>query len=487
VAVEVKPIDFWLTDRSRWKRTLSSCARARYLGCHYGPTGYGITIRGESLPLVTGQHVHRGLELALTILHREDRLPTVEEQREIVAEVCTAYEARCVERGFRGMLASPQVDETILEQKSLIAGLLWVLRVKFLPWFHETYRVVEIEQERLHLLSCTCGLPLSVPADVHRAKGCAGRALMIRTDLLAQRRTGRGLAYFETKTTGWDSEAWAEQWETDPQLALGTLDLPERYGQEVTELYILSLAKGARRRDTYEETAGASIFDEGTGAGGPPPRPPKRQVSPLCYGYCRPANPPLQPEDWLPAYKWTDPSTGLEKRASRAHKRKGLWLLEESDWPTWRAYAAQDQGLTAIEYWVRAVLPPSLVDKIASLIGPMNRQDHQIASVMRSMDTTEAAAQGALWELYELQQKYPWASDEVQACLDRDFPQSWDCRRFGRDHQCEFVAICHHETGWQEPLLGGRYVPRLPHHQPEREQAIGRGLLAAEAVEEEGE
>jgi hypothetical protein len=42
-------------------------------------------------------------------------------------------------------------------------------------------------------------------------------------------------------------------------------------------------------------------------------------------------------------------------------------------------------------------------------------------------------------------------------------------------------------VGWDDPLGSGQYQPRLPHHTPELQQAIARGLLPAEAatVEEE--
>ena len=156
------------------------------------------------------------------------------------------------------------------------------------------------------------------------------QALMLRTDLLGERRGGGGsLAYFECKTTGWESDAWAEQWETDAQLALGTVDARELWGAEVTEIYIVGLNKGR-----------------------------------------------LQHDDWLPAYEWVT-NDGETKRASRAHRRRGVWQLEDSDWPTWLAYRGQDPELTPGEFWTR-MLPESLRDKICFILGPMNRQDQQL-------------------------------------------------------------------------------------------------------------
>jgi hypothetical protein len=464
------PLSLWLTDRSRYKLGTGRCARARYLGYHFGPTGYGITSRSDSLPLATGQYVHQGIEAFMGILQRSDALPSADETRAIVANTRAQYEARVEARGFRGILAGPMTDETVQEQSALISGLLWALRLKFLPWFHQQYRVVWSEVERLHILECTCGASPLQPAD-HIARGCEGKALMIRNDIIAQRRGAQTLAYFEAKTTGWESDAWAEQWETDPQLGMGTLDVDQLVGAEVTELYIIGLSKGARRRDK---------------ADGPDGR--RKQMSALTYGYCRPGNPPLATDDWLPGYEWTD-AAGDVKRASRAHRRRGVWEIAESDWPTWAAYRGQDPGLTPEEFWVRT-LPASVLDKVCFLLGPMNRQDAQLSSLRRSLIGEEHRWQANLWALYEVQQAFGWATEEFQAALDRLVPCSFQCRPFGKDHQCEFVPICFKHEGWQDPLATGKYQPRLPHHVPEQLQAAARGLIVSEAAErdeEEGE
>lgn len=445
------PSPLWFVDRSRYKTGTSRCPRQRYLSYHAGPTGYGLTARRESLPLVTGIAVHRVLEGFATILRDHDRLPDLAETRGILADTEADYLARVEARGYRGILDSEQTRETVREQCALITGLGWALRLKFLPWLHQNYRVLHVEQERLHLL----------PDDI---------ALMLRTDLLAERRGSNSLAYLEAKTTGWDSDSWAEQWETDPQLALGTVDAQALWGKEVTELYIIGLNKGRRQKDRYAEGGDDR----------------KKQHSVLCYGYRRPSNPPLQSEDWLPSYEWVT-NDGETKRASRAHKRAGVWLLEESDWPTWQAYKHQDPELTGGEFWTR-MLPDALLDKVVFILGPMNRQDQQLVSLLRSFHGEERSWQARLWALYELQLAgHGWATPEFQAALDETIPCSWACRPFGKEHQCEFVPICHRHIGWDDPLGSGQYQPRLPHHEPELQQAVARGLLPeqAETPEEE--
>ena len=83
---------------------------------------------------------------------------------------------------------------------------------------------------------------------------------------------------------------------------------------------------------------------------------------------------------------------------------------------------------------------------------------------------------------------YRWESPEFQTLLDRLVPCSWQCRPYGKEHQCEFVKICHRHEGWQDPIGSGHYVPRRPHHAAELEQAVARGLIleqAEDAVDEE--
>lgn len=452
----------WLTDRTRFKQGTQRCARARYLAYH-AFNSYGLTLKKQALPLATGIWVHKILEAFTQVLRQFDRLPALGEVREIIAAMVAAYIAEVERYGFRGILGGPETEETIAEQAALISGLGWVLRLKFLPWLHQSYKVVAVEQERLHFLECSCGAP-PLDAEEHIRRGCTGKAIMLRTDLLAQRRDASTLAYFECKTTGWESEAWAEQWETDPQLALGTVDAEQLWGAEVTELYVVGLNKGRRTRDRYDPTDTR-----------------KKQSSPLCYGYRREGNPPLATEDWLPSYEWTN-EQGEVKRASRAHRRTGVWTLGESDWPVWRAYQTANPDLSPEEFWVR-FLPESVLDKICFILGPMNRQDQQLQVLLRGFLGEERKWQDVLWVLYELQlQGHPWASPEFQARLDELVPCSWACRPFGREHQCEFVEICHRHTGWDDPLGTGRYQPRLPHHDPELHQAIARGLLPAEAA-----
>lgn len=460
-----------LTDRSR-RAAQKRCERLRYLSTNL--QGYGITRQASGLPLATGASVHDGVQRMAEIMLAEDRLPDGAEMRQLVTDTQADYLATVTDRGFMGILKGPHTDETILEQKVLISGLLWVFRLNFLPGFQAEWQLLDCEREHLKILTCDCGAGVAAPAATHSANACSGLALMQRLDLVARRRTGFSLGYFEVKTTGSYKDTWSQRWETDPQLGLGTIDAVARYGGEITELYIVGLHKGARKKDRYNEG------EEGR----------RKQETPLCYAYRRPSNPPLMTDDWQPTYNYVD-EMGKNRRVTKLHKRTGIWELAHSDWPNVQAYLHDDPEMPVEEFWVRT-LPQEALDDVCFLIGPMNRQDWQIASYLRSAVADEARWSAALWELYEWETAHDqhWGDEAFHAKLDELFPCSWNCRPFGRDMECEMVRLCHRHDGWQQPLALAGYKLRRPHHVPETDQAIARGLLLDEtlaAPEEEEE
>lgn len=465
----MSPLSLWLTDRSRYAIGTGRCARERYLKNHAGPTGYGWTHKSESLPLMTGRYVHEAIETLYTHLKETDTFPTVAIIRSAIATAIGAYERKVEQRGFRGLLQSESTDLVVKEQTYLLIGLVWTFCHTVLPWIHRTYRITENETESIYVLDCTCGLGSAVlDAEAHDAKQCLGIGQMLRQDCIAEHRESGNLAYFEAKTTGWGGDNWAPQWETKPQLGIGSFGVVERYGKEITENFIVGLYKGSRKtvkaKDPFESDQ-------------------VRQESPFCYGFLKAGNPPLATDDWKPSYEWMDES-GATRRVGRDYQKTGVWTIEEGDWPVWVASKHADPTLTPAECWVN-FLPPSVLEKQVFLVGPLNRQDSQIASLKRQIVGEERRWQEILWKLYEKQSEgHGWASDAFQALLDHLVPASFECRRFGLRHECEFKKLCFKESGWEDPSLAG-YIPRRPHHTPELLAAIERGLLPEHSEEDE--
>ena len=78
-----------------------------------------------------------------------------------------------------------------------------------------------------------------------------------------------------------------------------------------------------------------------------------------------------------------------------------------------------------------------------------------------------------------------WTTPRFQALLNRLVPKSYECRKFGAEHQCEMHTICFREPGWDNPFEAEMYRLRAPHHAAERAQMIARGLAPPEVLEEE--
>lgn len=466
------PLSLWLTDRSRYTTGTGRCGRERYLKNHAGPTGYGLVKARESLPLMTGSYVHQALETLYKHLQHEDAFPTVEVIRGAINSAIASYEKRIEQRGYRGLLASEKTEVVVKEQGYLLTGLVWAACRTVLPWIHTNYRILETEGESIYVLDCTCGLGSAVlDATAHDAKGCLGIGQMLKQDAVGQKREGGSLAYFEAKTTGWGGDNWAPQWETKPQLAIGSFGLFEKYGKEISENFILGLYKGSRKT-----TKPTDPFED----------PVTRQESPFCYGYLKPGNPPLATDDWKPAYEWIA-DDGTTQYARRPYSKSAVWEIENGDWPVWVKSHAADPSLTPAEVWVNS-LPKSVLEKQTFLVGPLNRQDAQIAALKRQIPGEEHKWQEIAWELFDLKENgFDWASAEFQEKLDQLVPASWDCRRFGTKHECEFVDLCFKKSGWQDPLGSGVYLNRRPHHSSELQQAIDRGLLPEIAAEDEEE
>jgi hypothetical protein len=70
-----------------------------------------------------------------------------------------------------------------------------------------------------------------------------------------------------------------------------------------------------------------------------------------------------------------------------------------------------------------------------------------------------------------------WPDERFQIALDRLFPRSYECRRYGMRMKCQFEDPCLFREGWADPIGSGQFIERRPHHKDELEQAIDRGLL----------
>lgn len=476
------PTILWLTSRSTIETGTQRCAFKRYIENHAGPYGYGFQRKAQSLPLVTGSYTHVGCTSILQWVmdarkssgSQPDAVP--DEVIRWAVEVATEkYEKVCITRGILALVqddedAAAALRRLITEQKFLIEGLIWQWSLQRLQPYLNEYIVIAVEEEESYVLDCSCGLGsgLGEIAD-HEARGCTGIGLQSKPDVLGERRSDSKVAYTEFKTAGQARKAWNDSWERKQQFLMGILGAERRHGVEITHAWVEGLIKGKRGRP-YPYTDDL----------------PKSQDTPLCYAYFSPGAAPSNGPEWRPRYKYRD-KEGLEFTAGKKEGFKSTALWEV---PREEAFPGIPEEMSVGEYWNKTLLYeyPYHAEKCLSLIGPLPKQRQQIDKALRSVVAEERLWQDRLWKIYEFSQAngVEWGNDQFMEFVETQIPRSWACDPYGPDHPCPCIPICHPMTeDWRDPVASGMFVYRVPHHIPEKQQAISRGLQPVEGWGEE--
>lgn len=392
---------------------------ARYLNYHaFG--GYGIEQSYRSLPLVTGIHTHRGLELMLREV-KDGNKPDDETMRKIVAQVKQEYFEELSSKGF-AKVPDNDMAETVREQMDLIEALLWSWRLTQLDFLVERFDIEAIEEE----------IPLLITA--RNEAETYKIDLMTRPDFLAiERNTGK-LVVHDFKTLGMLTESFAASFNNSLQMAIGTAAAENAYGTTIGGYYIHGLIKGTRRAE-YNTAERAY-----TG--------PVRQQSYLVYGYRRDALDGVYKEDWQPQFRYKD---------GKKQRTLGNAYIKTP--------AREYPG--GIEAWIKS-LPFELVNTQTVLIGPYPRQNALINQMLPALAAHEAWWIETLRATSDLSQENynkVWPDPDFQRDLDKAIPRSYNCiDAYG--NTCQFYKLCFKGEGWEKPLENG-YVRRVPHHQQE--------------------
>lgn len=460
----------WLTDRSRYDAGLDHCRRARFLNYHWGPSGYGIAKRAQSIPLSTGISYHDGLAHVLEHVLAHDTLPPDPVVREACARATGAYRKVVEARGLQQLAEGERVDTIIAEQETLIEGLVWAFALTTLPWIHEQGRILHVEQEELLVLGCTCGLGDRIGMlEDHQGRDCQGIGLQSRPDFLTEYRARPGV-YASWEFKGAAYAGFGDDWETKIQFALGALSAQERLGVPISEAWVVQLLKGRREGSEYDPQT-----KQKSG--------PLMQNTSLCYWYRREGNPPMEAPDWQEQYEWVD-EQGKNRRLGNNYRKAGLWTLPQ-DAPEIKA-----SGVSIAEFAAK-LIPKERLGRHVALVGPLQINQVIAGELLEELVAEERRWQETVWQLYDTLTNDAggdWTHPSYQQALNTLVPRNFSgCRRFGRRYECQFKPLCFYEEGWKDPLGSGAYVHRRPHHTPEVEQQVARGLVVPEGLAEEGE
>jgi len=435
----------------------------RYLKYHYH--GYGITRRAQSIPLATGRDLHEGLAPIMQHVVDTDQLPSDELVREGIATALANYDHAVEARGFRNLGADESVELIAAEQRALVEGLIWIYVLDVLPWWHEQFRTLHVEQEFPVVLGCTCGLGDSIGSlSDHDVRDCTGIGWQTRPDAIGQKRSAGTYAYLEFKTSGSLGEWWGAQWEDKIQFLAGVLGAEAMLGAPIDESWVVGLSKG-RREGLWNPETGKKDGDA-------------IQQSVLCYGYYRPAKPPLLPEAWFPRYNYI----GEDHKRHRVTKDCLRLAI-------WHADFEREPEMSPIEYWVKWIGRAERSKEVA-WAGPFYRNHEMLAQFLLELNASEAQWQDAIGVIDDHLLAHPPEDPTSLALIARYIQRTWSCNRFGRKYACEFRPVCFKQVGWEDPLATNQFIPRVPHHADELAQARAYGELPDEALmddQEEGE
>jgi hypothetical protein len=367
--------------------------------------------------------------------------------------------------------------------------MIWAWCLEVLPEILQRAQILEVEVDDTFVFDCTCGLGDGIGTkNDHEARDCQGKGLMCRPAFLALTRLTQELEYHEFKTTGMTGPSFEDKWEVAIQTFSAILDVERRYEKHVQTFYIHGLIKGKREGEYNPATKKRDGII--------------RQQSVFCYAYRKAANPPMEAEEWRASYEWVD-ETGANRRLSKAFSKAPLWELPE-------AYL-EGSGITSnAEFWVKW-MDSHQRSKSLVLIGPLSRNTAMVEGFIEETIAEEDRWNEIVWQLYDVYQAtalkiatmagatpipeqvgqlpwhWIWMHPDYQRALNRLVPRSYACRRFGKRHSCQHETLCFYHEGWADPIGSGLYIPRRPHHTPELEQAVGRGLALPDAGIAEGE
>jgi hypothetical protein len=241
-----------LIDRTRtvadWK-----CPRARYWGYEY--KGRGITRGGLNLDLFIGIIVHDALAALASYALDGQTVPIDEVAQLAVTQLSDGLMEQA------GGVIDPDTQEFILEQTSLIEGMIRGFYKHTWPILMSQYTIVCAEQDMDYRLG---------------NDGSVDYIFMTKPDLIVEDKEGN-LVYIEYKTTSSKKENWVNSWDTAVQLHSSIKATARSLDREVGYVQIVGLYKGW-------ESYG-------------------KQSSPFCYAYKKSGNPPFTQEQISYTYK----------------------------------------------------------------------------------------------------------------------------------------------------------------------------------------
>ncbi len=431
------------------------CPRYRYNQYYLG--GKGVVAKSQSIPLVTGSIIHRGIE------HMLQRVRIGGNVNVDVAVGCAIdeYITLCEKEGFRFSGRGTDTDKqqwfTFNEQKAVAEALLRVWAIKELPRIQEKFTVLAVEREII---------PIEIsPGVMFQAKVDAE---------FQNKETGDYINYSIKSVKSWgesqensyknDLQGITELWavEKDSEIAdrqiddiigkLGQLDHHARYPQKNIETmmgYLLKqkkqkqvsgvrfciLVKGARYKGEYDtEVDGLYVTH-----------------SPLIRGYKN-----IGTTEVRYAHSFTFPNS--ENKSGKGRLGKG-----------WEPFSVWESEF-GIKGWIEAIangeVQPECGDVLSQYcFSPTEywRNEREVEVAIEEIKAQESEIKLGLH--YLTMTNPPFFPTDILAKWFLHYRKHCE---FHFGEPCEYKSLCWNPTVESDPIGSGLYQIRMPHHEGER-------------------
>jgi len=406
-----------LTDRSRIIK-YQECPRKRYWANEFN--GRGIVTAKNAIALSKGSAIHAGVQ-SLNQQYQVARQVGEENNGNIIPAIDVELAVKAAldlfaERSETEELALEEDNTdtvalyTLNEQKALIEFAVRGYALTRLPYYISTYRVVGVEQERVLELADNL-------------------TLMGRADSELQRLDTGGYYIQSLKTSfAWDDDL-SQEAKIDIQGISELILFEALTGNRVDGIAMEIFVNGSRRKDKKD-----GIYKQDTFSIRPWV---KRNVT--------------GPDSYAWKYYYED-SFGANRSIGKSYQRVNIWeIMPIKEW---------------VELLASGHIQPELGDPMQKLFVapvPYYRQNDDINSWLVEVIAQELRIAEAMAEINNEQD-----SAEKQRLVDANFPRYRHACRNKYRKWCPYFSICWGSEGLaQDPLAGGLFKLREPHHELE--------------------
>lgn len=446
------------------------CPRYRFNNYHL--LGKGLVPKTNSVPLVTGGAVHRGIE------HLANRLRIGQEPNidTAVGLAVEQYEKDCSDAGFSGKGLSTERQQwfTFNEQRALTEALVRAWGLVEMPQLQQRFKVIAVEREVMPL-QLAPNVTFMAKVDIELQENASGD--YYNYSLKTAKQWGERMEESYKNDLQGITETWAVEEESrilqgiwdrlinDVERVMGSQQLPgknlvaieqylknnRRKAKILSGIRFCFLIKGQRKKPEYNNTDPNALFIT---------------YNPLIRGYKN-----IGPASISYAHSWFYPNP--ENKSGKSILGKGwepfnVWESDISikDWINYLASGEvqpecgdvlKQHVVTPTEYYRN----PSDIDMG---IAQIRYQEERINRALENLDHFERLAEPTNSDEYN----NVVSSSEYMAVMDSTFPHHRKSCEFMYGEQCAYKSLCWSPEVASDPLGSRLYQVRVPHHETER-------------------